>query len=50
MRQIPPMVVGYEVSGVVDAIGAGVDAQWLGREVFALVRLALTPSRTAPCS
>ena len=34
----PPMVVGYEVSGVVDAVGAGVDAQWLGREVFALVR------------
>jgi len=34
----PPMVVGYEVSGVVDAVGGGVDEQWLGRDVFALVR------------
>jgi synaptic vesicle membrane protein VAT-1 len=34
----PPMVVGYEVSGVVDAVGGAVDEQWLGREVFALVR------------
>jgi NADPH:quinone reductase-like Zn-dependent oxidoreductase len=34
----PPMVVGYEVSGVVDAIGAGVGEPWLGREVVALVR------------
>jgi len=33
-----PMVVGYEVSGVVDAVGPGVEEQWLGREVFALVR------------
>lgn len=34
----PPMVVGYEVSGVVDAVGSEVGQQWLGREVFALVR------------
>jgi len=34
----PPMVVGYEVSGVVDAAGAAVDEAWIGREVFALVR------------
>jgi synaptic vesicle membrane protein VAT-1 len=34
----PPMVVGYEVSGAVDQVGSGVDPQWLGREVFALVR------------
>jgi NADPH:quinone reductase-like Zn-dependent oxidoreductase len=33
-----PMVVGYEVSGVVDALGAGVEASWLGREVYALTR------------
>jgi NADPH:quinone reductase-like Zn-dependent oxidoreductase len=34
----PPMVVGYEVSGVVDAVGGAVGEPWLGREVFALVR------------
>lgn len=34
----PPCVVGYEVSGVVDAAGPQVDADWLGREVFALTR------------
>ncbi len=33
-----PCVVGYEVSGVVDALGAGVAAEWEGREVFALTR------------
>src|SRR3546814_7865440 len=33
-----PCVVGYEVSGVVDAIGADVDPAWLGREVFSLTR------------
>ncbi|GJH30186.1 zinc-binding dehydrogenase [Caballeronia novacaledonica] len=34
----PPMVVGYEISGTVDQTGSGVDEQWLGRDVFALVR------------
>lgn len=34
----PPCVVGYEFSGVVDGLGAGVDARWLGREVFGLSR------------
>ena len=34
----PPCVVGYEVSGVVDAIGPAARAAWLGAEVFALTR------------
>ncbi|HEY5777881.1 MAG TPA: alcohol dehydrogenase catalytic domain-containing protein, partial [Terrimicrobiaceae bacterium] len=33
-----PCVVGYEVSGVVDALGASVDASWTGRETLALTR------------
>lgn len=33
-----PMVVGYEVSGVVDAVGAGVDAAWEGAPVLAMTR------------
>ena len=33
----PPMVVGYEISGIVDQLGSEVDKQWLGRDVFALV-------------
>jgi NADPH:quinone reductase-like Zn-dependent oxidoreductase len=33
-----PAVVGYEVSGKVDAVGAGVDRQWIGRDVFAATR------------
>jgi NADPH:quinone reductase-like Zn-dependent oxidoreductase len=33
-----PAVVGYEVAGVVDAVGAGVDPQWIGRDVFAATR------------
>ena len=33
-----PAVVGYEVSGLVDAAGPQVDAAWIGREVFALTR------------
>ena len=32
----PPCVVGYEVSGHVDAVGAGVRGDWVGKEVFAL--------------
>ena len=31
-----PCCVGYEVSGTVIALGAGVDAGWMGREVLAL--------------
>ena len=47
----PPMVVGYEVSGVVDAAGGSVDEQWLGREVFALVRFGgYADTVTAPLS
>ena len=33
-----PSVVGYEVSGTVDAIGPGVDSRWQGREAFGLTR------------
>ena len=32
----PPCVVGHELAGVVDAVGAGVDSVWLGQEVLAL--------------
>jgi NADPH:quinone reductase-like Zn-dependent oxidoreductase len=37
---LPPMPVvpGYEVSGRVDAVGAGVEANWIGREVLAATR------------
>jgi NADPH:quinone reductase-like Zn-dependent oxidoreductase len=34
----PPCVVGYEVSGVVDALGAGVTGLAVGQRVLALVR------------
>jgi NADPH:quinone reductase-like Zn-dependent oxidoreductase len=34
----PPCLVGYEVSGTVDAVGPGVNQSWLGRDVFALTR------------
>lgn len=34
----PPFVVGYEVSGVVDAVGPQATADWVGREVFAMTR------------
>ena len=33
-----PAVVGYEVSGVVDAVGPEAPGEWLGKEVFALTR------------
>ncbi len=33
-----PVVPGYEVSGRVDVAGAGLDAGWTGRDVFALTR------------
>jgi synaptic vesicle membrane protein VAT-1 len=33
-----PVVPGYEVAGRVDAAGAGVDAGWIGRDVFASTR------------
>src|SRR3569623_2902110 len=33
-----PCVVGYEVSGVVDAGGADADQSWLGKAVFGLTR------------
>ena len=31
-----PCVVGYEVSGTVSAVGAGVDRAWIGRDVVAM--------------
>ena len=33
-----PAVVGYEVGGRVDAVGAGADPNWIGRDVFAVTR------------
>jgi NADPH:quinone reductase-like Zn-dependent oxidoreductase len=33
-----PVVPGYEVAGRIDAVGAGVDAQWNGRDVLAVTR------------
>jgi NADPH:quinone reductase-like Zn-dependent oxidoreductase len=33
-----PAVVGYEVSGVVDAAGPQVDTGWIGKDAFALTR------------
>lgn len=33
----PPMVPGFEVSGIVTAIGANTDPCWLGQEVMALL-------------
>jgi synaptic vesicle membrane protein VAT-1 len=33
-----PCVVGYEVSGAVDAVGPSAEKSWVGREVFALTR------------
>ena len=33
-----PCVVGYEVSGVVDTTGPGVDASWIGKDAVALTR------------
>ncbi len=33
-----PVVPGYEVSGRVDAAGAGIDGNWTGRDVLALTR------------
>src|SRR5579864_1125589 len=49
----PPMVVGYEVSGVVDAIGPGATAHQIGDRVVALTRFggysdrAVVPERFA---
>lgn len=33
-----PIVVGYEVAGCVDAVGAGGDQEWFGRDVIAFTR------------
>jgi synaptic vesicle membrane protein VAT-1 len=33
-----PVVPGYEVAGRVDAVGAAVDASWVGQDVFASTR------------
>ena len=33
-----PCVVGYEVSGTVDAVGPRAEQSWVGRDVFALTR------------
>ncbi|NNL66044.1 MAG: zinc-binding dehydrogenase [Myxococcales bacterium] len=37
-RPATPVVVGYEVSGEVDTVGAGVDPSWVGRRVACLCR------------
>jgi synaptic vesicle membrane protein VAT-1 len=37
LRRIP-VVPGYEVAGRVDAVGAAVDASWVGQDVFASTR------------
>lgn len=34
----PPMVVGYEVAGTIDAVGEGVEASQVGRRVLAMTR------------
>ena len=34
----PPCVVGYEIAGVVEAAGAGVDPGWIGRKILAFTR------------
>lgn len=36
----PPMpcVVGYEVSGIIEAVGDGVDSSWIGKSVLGLTR------------
>jgi NADPH:quinone reductase-like Zn-dependent oxidoreductase len=33
-----PVVPGYEVAGRIDAVGDGVDASWIAKDVFALTR------------
>src|SRR5581483_3410834 len=33
-----PVVPGYEVAGRVDPVGEGVEANWVGRDVFAATR------------
>lgn len=33
-----PCVVGYEVAGTVDAVGDGVEAGWVGKDVLAMTR------------
>ncbi len=33
-----PCVVGYEVAGIVEAVGRGVDASWVGKPALALTR------------
>jgi synaptic vesicle membrane protein VAT-1 len=33
-----PCVVGYEVSGLVDSVGPGVDGFWVGKDVVAMTR------------
>ena len=34
----PPCVVGYEVSGIIETVGEGVDSSMVGNSVFALTR------------
>src|SRR5438874_1425187 len=33
-----PCVMGYEVSGMVEAVGEGVDQSWAGKPVIAMIR------------
>ena len=48
---LPPMPVvpGYEVGGRIDAVGAGVDATWVGKDVLSLTRFGgpLAPKELA---
>ncbi len=36
-----PVVPGYEVAGRVDAVGEGIETDWLGRDVLALTRFGV---------
>ena len=31
-----PCVMGYEIAGTVEAVGAGIDKSWLGKEIFSI--------------
>ncbi|MBV8353337.1 MAG: alcohol dehydrogenase catalytic domain-containing protein [Verrucomicrobia bacterium] len=44
-----PCVVGYEVSGVVDAVGQDADHSWVSKDVFALTRFGGYSDRCACC-
>ncbi|MFP2906239.1 quinone oxidoreductase family protein [Pyxidicoccus sp. 3LFB2] len=43
-----PRILGSEASGVVDSVGAGVDASWVGRRVVTLAKQSYAELVTAP--